>query len=207
MRRRPSASLPGRSEDRRFRAQSDGAAAQLLDLDSWLKFTDLLLRPVGTAVSARQRQGRRLLGFAASPIACQVLRSMSRTTLTSSPNIFWLKAMAAFARPNRTRIATAAGHCFLGIVMLSPFLEGALQSPTGSRSTPRCNCVACGGTRRRKAYATQRLRPPSASHDDYLCRLPAPLQGEAARASLPRRGDTGCSRVVTRRAASCATSM
>lgn len=176
-----------------FGSGSDGAAARLRDNpDSWLKFTDLvLIDPVGTGWSrtAKPDNASSFWGVRqdAQSLAKVIARYIAQNGRTASPKYLLGESYGGFRAVKVARaLQQEQGTIISGIVMVSPFLEGALQF-AGNRfalgAALQLPSLAAAELDRRGSFTEEGLA--AAEHfamTEYLVTLAGRLpEGEAAR--------------------------
>ncbi len=171
----------------------DGAQVRLVDNpDTWLAFTDLVfIDPVGTGWSraAKPDGGESFWGARADAesMAKVIALYVARNGRLSSPKFILGESYGGFRAAKVARaLQSEQGISVSGILMLSPFLEGAFQFG-GDRfalgAALQLPSLAAAEMERKGAFSEQELA--QAEHfalTDYLSTLAGPpLQGDAAK--------------------------
>jgi carboxypeptidase C (cathepsin A) len=179
-------------------AGHDGANVHLVDNpDTWLAFTDLvLIDPVGTGWSrpAKPDEGSAFYGVRrdAESLAKVVALYVSKNGRVSSPKYILGESYGGFRAAKVARaLQSQQGIAVSGILMVSPFLEGAFQFG-GDRfalgAALQLPSLAAAELERKGAFSKDALA--QAEHfalTDYLSTLAGPpLKGDAAKSFYAR---------------------
>ena len=171
----------------------DGAAARLRDNpESWLDFTDLvLIDPVGTGWSrpAKSDGGGAFWGVRrdAEALAKVVALYVARNSRGASPKYILGESYGGFRAAKVARaLAREQGIIVSGIVMVSPFIEGAFQWG-GDRfalgAALHFPALVATELERKGAFSTEALAEAERfAMTDYLTMLAVPPKGDAAKA-------------------------
>jgi carboxypeptidase C (cathepsin A) len=181
-----------------FGAARDGAAAQLRNNpDTWLKFTDLvMIDPVGAGWSRAAKQDKAgdfwSVQSDAQSLAKAIALFVAKNSRTASPKYLMGESYGGFRAVKVARaLQQGQGTVISGIVMVSPFVDGALTFGRGRDALGaalQLPSLAAAELDRRNTFTPDALA--TAEHfamTDYLVALAGrPPEGEAARAFYGR---------------------